>query len=469
MMKSDEYANYDAIGLNELICKKQVSAKEVLEAAILRCEQVNPDINAVTCKMYDEAHAQLERADKDAPFYGVPFLLKDLTMNYAGVPTTHGSRLFRDYVPNFDSELVKRHKKAGLITIGKSNTPEFGTTWITESLLLGACRNPYDLSKTPGGSSGGSAAAIAAGIVPIAHASDGGGSIRVPASCCGLIGLKTTRARVPVGPERGESGSGMSVHHGLSRTVRDCALLLDIAKGAEIGDPYAAPAAPDSYLEAMHAPLPKQLKIGLVTKAPGGYAVAQDCLDAVAKTVKLVENLGAVIEEMELTADTDELKLATNTLWTANLAASLEAYTNVTGHVYTENDIEPANFYMAKLGHKLKAKDYALALSVMHQTGRKMGNVMQQYDLLLMPTLAQLPVDIGALVYTSDKGSVNDFYKNKGFAFSPFTSLFNVTGQPAISLPLYTSKCGLPVGVQFAAAFGNELLLLQLAQVLFPR
>jgi len=461
-----EYEQYDAIGLNELIRSKQVSAEDVLETAITHCEKINPQINAVIHTMYDEAHAQLKIADQTAPLYGVPFLLKDLGMSYKGVPTTSGSQYFKNYVPQFDSELVCRYKKAGLLIMGKTNTPEFGTNWITEPLLFGPCRNPFDLSRTPGGSSGGSAAAVAAGITPMAHASDAGGSIRVPASCCGLVGLKPTRARVPLGPDRGESGSGLSVHHALTRSVRDCALLLDLSCGAEIGDPYAAPSAPASYLQAMQQPLPKNLKVGVVSQAPGGYKVAQECLDGLNKAIKICEDLGFILDEVTLDADDDALKMAGSTLWAANLAASLDAYQQATGQRYKSTDVEPANRMMAKIGKRLSAADYAHALTTMHKKGRQMGVMMQQYDLLLTPTLAKLPVPIGALSYNPDECSVNDFYKEKGFAFAPFTQLFNVTGQPAISLPLHRSKEGLPIGVQFAAAFGHELLLLQLAHTI---
>ncbi len=465
-MKFKEYGDYDAVALADLIRRKEVSAQDVLDTAIAHCEAENPALNAVTHKMYDEARAQLVQADPAAPLYGVPFLVKDLSINYAGVPTTQGSRFFQDYVPQYDSELVIRYKKAGLIIIGKTNTPEFGSNWVTESVLLGACRNPYDLSRTPGGSSGGAAAAVAARITPVAHASDGGGSIRVPASCCGLIGLKPTRARTPVGPDRGESVSGLSVQHALTRSIRDSALLLDCTKGFEIGDPYAAPAAPESYVHAMRAPLPTRLKIAMVRQAPGNYPVAADCLRAVHNAAKQCEALGAVIIEETLTMDNEALKLATHTLWCAQLANTLHRYAQFIGRAYTKEDVEEANFFMAKCGVKFTARDYAQALDVIHHTGRQMGQFMQQYDLILTPTLAQLPVKVGELTYDPLHGSVTDFYKQKAFPFAPFTSLFNVTGQPAISLPLHVSAEGLPVGVQFAAAFGNELLLLQLGEVL---
>ncbi|PHQ78200.1 MAG: amidase [Coxiella sp. (in: Bacteria)] len=464
-MTFNEYSEYDAMGLAALIQKKEVSPNEVLDAAIARYDEINPDINAVTCEMFDEARAFLKTADTSAPLYGVPFLLKDLSVSYAGVPTTNGSRFFKDYIPDTDSEIVTRYKAAGLAIMGKSNTPEFGSNWVTESALLGACRNPYNLSKTPGGSSGGSAAAVAAGIVPAAHASDGGGSIRVPASCCGLIGLKPTRARVPVGPQRGESCSGLSVSHAVTKSVRDSALLLDIAKGAAQGDPYAAPSAPDRYLKAIQATLPT-LKIGLVTDVIGGYTVDQDCLSAVNQAARACEALGHIIEDTRLTADRDELKQATNTIWAGNIANTLDSYAAATGKSYGKDNVELNNLFLAKLGRKLSAADYVNALNTLHKTGRDMAQLFEDYDLLLTPTLAQLPVDIGYLFYEESKGSVNDFYKDKGYAFSPFTSLFNITGQPAISLPLYKTAQGMPVGVQFAARFGDELTLLQLARAL---
>ena len=457
-----EYSQYDAISLAELIRQKQVTPDEVLEAAIAQCEAINPSIKAVTHKMYDIAQQSLSTLNKDAPFYGVPFLLKDLGLNYAGVPTTQGSHFFKDYVPVSDSELVTRYKRAGLVIMGKTNTPEFGTNWVTESRLLGACRNPHDVTKTPGGSSGGAAAAVAAGIVPFAHASDGGGSIRVPASCCGLIGLKPTRARVPVGPDRGESCSGLSVQHAITRTVRDCALLLDLTQGVELGDPYAAPAAPQSYLQAMQDPL-APLTIGFVTEAPGGYPVHADCLAAVTTAAQWCDSLGHRIEPMTLPIDHELMLKATNTIWAAQLANNITQYAEMIKRSYTQHDIEPTNWMLAKLGCKLPAKEYADALNIMHRIGRQMAQLFVRYDLVLTPTLALPPVDVGYLTYDESQGSVNDFYKNRAMGFAPFTSLFNVTGQPAISLPVHQTAAGLPVGVQIAGRFGDELTLLKLA------
>ena len=465
-MPFKEYQTYDAVGLAELVKSKQVKPQEVLEAAIARYEDINADINAVTHTMFEQAYDAAKSLNHTAPLAGVPFLLKDLSLSYAGVPTTHGSRFFKDYTPDFDSELVTRYKQAGLLIMGKTNTPELGTSYVTESELLGPCRNPYDLTKTPGGSSGGSAAAVAAGIVPAAHASDGGGSIRVPASCCGLIGLKPTRARIPIGPERGESCSGLSVQHVLTRSLRDSALLLDVSQGAEVGDPYAAPPAPESYLAAMQDQPKKPLNIGLITQPLGGYAVHNDCLAAVDEAVQRCQSLGATVEELHFPIDNDSMNAASHVLWCANLVASLKAYAQAKGQQFSADTIEPANLQMAQLGQKLMAYEYAQALTTMHHIGRQMGQVMEQYDLLLTPTLAQPPVAVGELCYDASQGSVSDFYKDKGFAFAPFTSLFNVTGQPALSLPLYNNKAGLPIGVQFAAAFGNELLLLQWANML---
>ncbi len=463
-MSFKEYVSYDAMGLVELIRNKEVTADEVLQAAIDRCEEINPDINAVTCTMFEQAQQSIQTLSKDGPLFGVPFLLKDLSLAYAGVPTTQGSVFFKDYVPQHDSELVTRYKKAGLIIMGKSNTPEFGTSFITESKLLGACRNPFDLNRTPGGSSGGAAAAVAAGIVPVAHASDGGGSIRVPASCCGLIGLKPTRARVPVGPDRGESCSGLSVQHAITRSVRDSALLLDIAKGFELGDPYCAPPAPESYLQAMQQPL-RPLKVGVITSAPDNVPVDDVCIAAVKHAITFCEHHGFIVEEAQWPKLSDQLGFATNTIWAANLADNCMKYVDATGRKFTKEDIEPANLTLIQMGRKLAARDYAHALHVMHSVGRLVANWFLYYDVILTPTLAKPPVKIGELVFDPAGCSANDFFRDKVMTFAPFTSLFNVTGQPAISLPLYKTKAGLPIGVQFAAPFGDELTLLQLANL----
>lgn len=464
-MAFKEYATYDAMGLAELIHNKEVSADEVLQAAIDRYEEINPSINAVTCTMFEQARQSIRTLSNNSPLYGVPFLLKDLSIAYAGVPTTQGSVFFKDYVPQYDSELVTRYKKAGLIIMGKSNTPELGTSFITESRLFGACRNPYDLDRTPGGSSGGAAAAVAAGIVPVAHASDGGGSIRVPASCCGLIGLKPTRARVPVGPDRGESCSGLSVQHAITRSVRDSALLLDIAKGYEVGDPYCAPIAPDSYLQAMQQPL-RPLRVGVITTAPHATSTDSVCIAAVNHAVTLCEDLGFVVEEAQWPQLSEELGFAVNTIWAGNLAENCMTYAESIGRKITKEDLEPANYNLLQIGRKLAARDYVHALHVMHSVGRTVANWLLNYDVILTPTLAKPPVKIGELVFYPEKSSANDFFRDKVMTFAPFTSLFNVTGQPAISLPLYKTEAGLPIGVQFAATFGDELTLLKLANLL---
>lgn len=461
MMKFEEYQQYDLLGLRDLIFQKSVSASEVLETAILACETMNPAVNAVTHRMYDLAREQLVHTPHDATLYGVPFLLKDLSLNYAGVPTTQGSRFFKSYVPQQNSELVNRYQKAGLIIMGKTNTPELGSNWITESVLLGACRNPYDLTKTPGGSSGGSAAAVAAGIVPAAHASDGGGSIRVPAACCGLVGLKPSRGRISAGPERGEGGGGLSIHHAVTRTVRDTAILLDISKGNSVGDPYASPPGPVSYLEAMQLPISRQLKIALITEAPGGYPVNDECRRAAEHVATQSASLGANIESVSWPIAFDELKWAIQVIWAGQIAESVTSYAKASGSSDAETKLEPPNLFMYKLGLRLTAQDYVHAIQVMNRITRSMAQMMQSYDLILTPTLAQLPVDIGDLFYESAQGSIADFYKNRCMAFAPFTEIFNVTGQPAISFPAGFSKTGLPLGVQFAAKFGDELLLLQ--------
>ncbi len=456
-----DYDRYDALDLARLIRARELSAIEVLEAAIARAEAANPRLNAIVAKSYDDARAAAGKPLPDTALAGVPFLIKDITYQ-KGMACSSGSRLFADYVPDHDSELVARYRAAGLLMFGRTSTPEFGLNVTTESVLLGVCRNPWNLQKTTGGSSGGAGAAVAAGIIPAAHATDGGGSIRIPASCCGLVGLKPTRARNPQGPDVGEGWGGMSIGHVVSRTVRDSAAVLDATHGPATGDPYSAPAFEGSFL-APCADAPRRLKIALDTNALTGVPTHPDCVEAVRRAAQLAESLGHIVEEASPQFDRLAFRMATGVVVSANVANSVDTRLAALGRKLGPDDIESNTRATVEYGRSIAAPRYAAALQTIHQTGRAVARFHQTYDLMLTPTLVAPPVSIGWL------DTVNLDVATFGERFSRFwgfTNLQNATGQPAISLPLHWNDEGLPIGVQFVGRFGDDLLLLQLASQL---
>ena len=456
-----DYDRYDALELARLIRSRELAAVEVLDEAIARAERVNPRLNAIVAKSYDEARAQARKPLPDTTLAGVPFLIKDITYQN-GMRCSSGSRLFADFVPDHDSELVARYRAAGLLLFGRTSTPEFGLNVTTESVLLGVCRNPWDLQKTSGGSSGGAGAAVAAGVIPAAHATDGGGSIRIPASCCGLVGLKPTRARTPLGPDVGEGWGGMSIGHVVSRTVRDSAAFLDATHGPAIGDPYHAPAFSGSFLEQCAA-VPRRLRVAFDTTPLTGVPTHPDCIDAVRRAAALCESLGHSVEEASPQFDRLTFRLATGVVVSANVANSVDARLAALGRKLTDDDVETNTRATVEYGRSIAAPRYAAAMQTIHQTGRAVARFHQTYDVMLTPTLVAPPVSIGWLdTMNLDVNTFGDRFSR----FWGFTNLQNATGQPAISLPLHWSAGGLPIGVQFAGAFGDDLLLLQLASQL---
>ena len=453
-----DYDRYDALELARLIRSRELGAVEVLEEAIGRAETVNPRLNAIVAKSYDEARAQAQRALPDTALAGVPFLIKDITYQ-KGMRCSSGSRLFADFAPDHDSELVARYRAAGLLLFGRTSTPEFGLNVTTESVLLGICRNPWDLQRTTGGSSGGAGAVVAAGVIPAAHATDGGGSIRIPASCCGLVGLKPTRARTPLGPDVGEGWGGMSIGHVVSRTVRDSAAFLDATHGPGTGDPYHAPAFDGSYL-AQCADAPRRLRIAFDTTPLTGVPTHPDCIEAVRRAATLCESLGHSVEEASPQFDRLTFRMATGVVVSANVANSVDARLAVLGRTLANDDVESNTRATVEYGRSIAAPRYAAAMQTIHQTGRAVARFHQTYDVMLTPTLVAPPVPIGWLdTMNLDVNAFGDRFSR----FWGFTNLQNATGQPAISLPLHWNVEGLPIGVQFAGAFGDDLLLLQLA------
>ncbi|MGB5178350.1 MAG: amidase [Gammaproteobacteria bacterium] len=458
-MTDDDFAAHDAIALAELVRSREVQPVELLETAIARIERLNPRLNAVVTRLYDQARAAVAREIPDGPFPGVPFLLKDLGTAYAGAPMTSGSRLFRTFVPEYDSELVRRLKKAGLIIVGKTNTPEFGILPTTESDLFGPARNPWDSSKTTGGSSGGSAAAVAAGLVPMAQGGDGGGSIRIPASCCGVFGLKPTRARTPLGPDAGDIMSGLVVAHALTRSVRDSAALLDATAGPDLGDPYYAPPQARPFLQEAGTE-PGRLRIGYTTRTFAGDEVHLDCVEAVHDAAKLCSALGHQVEEASPVIDSEKLRNAFTVLWAAGCAGFLEAYSQRTSRPVDLEQIEPLTRALYEMGRSFSAADYLVAVRWLQGFSRQIAHFFQDIDVWLTPTLAEPPVSLGTFESTPDD-PLAGFYRS--FDFVPFTPVCNVTGQPAMSVPLYWNAEGLPVGVHFAGRYGDEATLFRLA------
>jgi len=457
-VRFETYRRHDATGLAGLITRGEVTADELLECALARAAEVNPEINAITVD--DEAFARraLAAGLPDGPFRGVPFLLKDLFAFLEGTALTNGSRFFAGFKAPMTSTFVARCLAAGLVPFGKTASPEFGVNVTTEPVLHGPCRNPWDRERSPGGSSGGSAAAVAAGIVPMAHASDGGGSIRIPASSCGLVGLKPSRARTPVGPVVGEAWNGLALPHVVCRSIRDAAALLDAVSGPEPGDPYACPPPPGPFRDAIEGP-PARLRIGRVTRTPLGTPVDPVCLEAVADAARLLDSLGHIVETVELDIEGERLAAAMAVIVGSNLASDLEVWQAMLGRRATADNFEAVTLALAERGRTLSAVDLARSLAAMHQNGRRLGRQFEQVDLLLMPTLAAPPPPLG--IFDQTMADLDRFLVMNA-EHIPFTALFNMTGCPAISLPLFWSPEGLPIGVMLGGRLGDETTLLRL-------
>ncbi len=455
----DDYDRYDAIALANLIRTKAVSAEEVLKAAIARNELVHGKINALSAKYYDHGRDAIGRGLPDGPFRGVPFLLKDLHALCTGTISSNGSRFFVDNLADHDTSLVERYKRGGLVIFGKSSTPEFGLTVTTEPKVFGPTRNPWNTDYVAGGSSGGAAAAVAAGIVPVAHATDGGGSIRIPASCCALVGLKPTRARNPAGPDRGEGWVGMSHEHVVSRSVRDSAAMLDLTAGPDAGAPYFAERPKRPFLAEVDSD-PGSLRIGLVLRTPAGEPLHPECSQAVRDTAVLLRALGHHVEETTLSALPADFFNAFRMAIGGNVRAAIDAYASKTGKTPSQEFFEYVTWMYYEQGGKSSAAEFAQATLAIHRAGRQVAGWFGGYDVLMMPTLPDPPQKIG--VFNMDSPPLDDYTKAVG-RLTAFTAPFNASGAPAITLPLHWTADGLPVGVQFAAPYGEEGILFRLA------
>ncbi len=459
MAKLDAFVDLDATAQAELVRRKEVKAIELVDAAIERIERLNPTLNAVITPMYEQARTAASGELPDGPFAGVPFLLKDLLASYAGVRMTSGSAFLRDFVPDHDSELVIRLKRAGLVILGKTNAPEFGLLPTTEPQLFGPTRNPWDTGRTTGGSSGGSAAAVAAGMVPAAHGNDGGGSIRIPASCCGLFGLKPTRARTPLGPDYGDFLGGLAIDHALTRSVRDSAALLDATSGPDVGDPYWAPPPARPFLQEVGAD-PGRLRIAFSTEAPTGAAVHADCVSAVREVAALCADLGHEVVEAAPAVAGEMVIQPFITVWAAGCAMGIDGLALLTGRSATPDQFEPLTWAMSEMGRQHSASSYLIAVTVLQSISRDIGHFLVDYDVWLTPTLTEPPVPLGSFD-SPPENPLQGF--DRAVEFCPFTPIANFSGLPAMSVPLFWNADGLPIGTQFIGRFGDEATLFRLA------
>ncbi|MBR1221136.1 amidase [Bradyrhizobium sp. U87765 SZCCT0131] len=457
-MKLEEYASYDGLGLAALVRRGEVSAGEVAETAQRAIDAVNPTLNAVIGRIEPQPPA----ADRSAPFCGVPFLIKDLVLHSEGVACDMGSRLVAGaFVSPHDTDLMQRFKAAGVVSLGRTSTPEFGFCSTTEPVLYGPTRNPWDTGRSPGGSSGGSAAAVAAGIVPVAHANDGGGSIRIPAACCGLVGLKPTRGRTPVGPESGYALHGLGIEHVVSRTVRDSAAMLDAVQGPGVGDPFEIAPPQRRYAEEVGAPTGR-LRVAVSLSGMINATIDEDIRDEVMRVARHLESLGHHVTEASPAFDEASFHAANMTYWCGFLAAGVLGAAQLTGRKPSRETLEATTLACYEYGASLKMTDLETADVLANAVCRSVAPFFREFDVLLTPTTTGAALPLGFINADDPALGAKGWY-DRLFRYAPFTALYNMTGQPAISLPLAVDAKGLPVGMQFVARSGAEDVLLRLA------
>ncbi len=457
-MSFAEYADYDGLGLAALVNKGEVTPLELVDAAIERAERHNGTLNAIVYKAYDEARETAKGKLPDGPFKGVPFLIKDLGTEVKGWPRTSGSRFVANIVDDYDSELVRRFRAAGTVLFGKTNTPEYGITGTTESRLLGPCRNPWDPARISGGSSGGAASAVGAGILPLAHASDGLGSIRIPAACCGLVGLKVTRDRNPQGPDDFDRAIGFSVDHVVSRSVRDSAAMLDATGYPEPASPYAPPPKERPYMEEI-TKSPGKLKIAWSSETPGGKPIHPEIQTALEKTADALAKLGHSVTPRGLGIDYRQLYRAQGAVSGSNFAAGMMRRIEAMGREPEQDELEPLTWAGFKNGSRLTGAQAMWGWQQLRLMNRQVLSTFEEFDIYLCPVLGQLQPEIGFLGPDQEPRELN---KRQGQVF-PYTPPFNFTGQPSLSLPLWQSESGLPIGMMFTARYADEATLFRLA------
>ena len=459
MLSQQEWEARDALGLAELVKSGEINAREVVETAIARIEQLNPVINAVVYQAFDNALELASRQKPTGPFAGVPYLLKDLNAPAQGLPLTNGSRLLADAPATFDSTVVARLKSAGFIILGRTNSPEFGLNISTEPAAYGPTRNPWQLDRIAGGSSGGSAAAVASGMVPAAHATDSGGSIRIPAACNGLVGLKPSRGLNPTGPHRAQANEGISHENLVSRSVRDTAAILDVTSGPDAGAPYFFRKPPIGFLKAIQQ-RGKPMRIALMYKTFTGEPVCADSREAVEQAGKLLVEMGHHVEEATPHFDFELLQRTIFSILFANLAVAVTDFEQQRGAPARDDELEPLSRAAIERGRAMTLPEYLGAIAQLNRQVRRIGAFFEAQDVLVTPMLA---TDLPPLGCLPTDGDDVDGHIGRLLAIAPFAVPFNGTGQPAISLPLHWTAAGLPVGVQFVGKLGQDAVLLHLA------
>lgn len=459
-MKMDISA--DATALARLVESGAASPDELLDEALARVAKLNPKLNAVVLLQEDAARRAIRNGLPEGPFKGVPFLLKDLGAEAIDFPSHSGSNLFRDTHYSYDSEIYRRIRNTGIVTFGRTTSPEGGIGPVTEAAVYGGpTRNPWDLTRTSGGSSGGAAAAVAAGIIPIAHGSDGGGSIRIPASSCGLFGFKATRARFPDGPAAGEGWAGMAIDGFLSRSVRDNARMMDACAGPDLGAPYAAPAMEMTYFQAIARP-PRRLRIALCDTTFTGRQIDPSCKVAVEKTAKLLEGLGHTVVPACPEADHDGMMHAWTQIVACGTALSVTKATKAKGRALAAEDLQGISRGALRYASTISGAEYLAAVEKIHAYGRQMAAFFNDYDILLSSTLAEPPAMVGRFTHERDDYEAYRIGAGGVFDYSPFCAAFNASGQPAATVPLHWTDDNLPVGIHLAAAFGADPTLIAL-------
>ncbi|MEJ0024713.1 MAG: amidase [Rhizomicrobium sp.] len=460
-MNTDEYQSYDATGLAQLVARKDVSPTELFEAALARVEQVNPAINAMVISTEDEARRAIADGLPDGPFRGVPFLLKDLTAHLKGTRMTSGSRLMKDFVSPFDSALTTAYKQAGFVTFGKVSTAEFGLLGVIDTDLFGTTRNPWDLQRSPGGSSGGSAAAVAARIAPAVNGSDAGGSIRIPAACCGCFGFKPSRGRVSMAPMV-EGLGGLTTSHVVTRSVRDSAAILDLSCAPQPGDFFAIEPPPTPFAREVERS-PGKLRFGMLLTNVYGGAMDLEIVDAVKETARLLEDLGHAVEVASPLADLEQVTAIAGILFSSSVRAGIDAEVERRGWPLRDDELQTVTRMVYERGGRYSAREFARALVQMQFLARGIAPAFQKYDMLLTGTLGRMPVK-ATLAEVMGGGSFDlDAVSARFYDFGPNTQIFNITGQPAMSLPLMWTETGMPVGVQIVGQPAGEAALLALA------
>ena len=462
MLSAEEYNRHDAVGLAALVATGEVTAAEVLQESMARIEAAERPLNGVVTTCFDDAHRNVGALLPTGPLTGVPYLVKDLNTWVRGMPATNGSRALANFVPDRDAVLIERLRTAGLILLGKTNTPEFGLNVCTAPALFGVTPNPFDPTRSAGGSSGGSAVAVATGVVPAAHATDSGGSIRIPASNCGLFGLKPSRSRVPLGNDQPEGLGGLSAGHAVTHSVRDSAVLLDATAGPLPGRVNEFRESAGPFIDALVRDMP-DLRVALWTDGLAGEAVSEECARVAAEAAILCESVGCLVEEVRPPVEGGALRHALDVVFTTNIRQVVQAVLADQPAAVTEGLLEPITVACFEAGARHDGVAYEAALRHAQRVAHAMEEFFERFDLLLTPTLAEPPMPLGQLDMQTDDW---DSYFQHLLDAIPFTPLFNVTGGPAASVPLGWSGDGLPIGVQFGAAVGSEATVLRLAREL---